>query len=490
MCFWLLPITGVPIARTTIQALSPEELENDEIKSQLTSYDLTIGDKLSHDLGAPIVFSFHREDREEDLCDDESMEPESSAPNVEDTEADMYDTLLLTEPVLLHEGEPTRAKIVGRKRDQDGNLVGRFNPNPLLNTRIYLAEFLDGHIMELGANMITDAIFNQIDDDANDIFLFKEIIGHEYDSMALTKEEKKMIDDLQLNNGTVIRNQNNIHPLYTTRGWKICVEWKDGTTSWLPLAGVKNSFPVHLAEYAINNKLQDYPAFSWWVNYTLKKKRSFLKSTKSTYSQRTHKFGIKVPRTVQEALAIDQQTGTTHWYNAIQKEMTNNKAAFQFLDDNERVPVGYKWIKCHMIFDVKMDFTRKARFVAGGHMTNPPKSITYSSVVSRDSVRIAFLLAALNDVDILSTDIGNTYLNALPREKVFTTAGPEFGSESEGKSVLIVCALYGLKSSGAAWRSHLANTLHQLGFISCVADPDVWMRSATKPMAILIMSTS
>jgi len=71
----------------------------------------------------------------------------------------------------------------------------------LLNTRIYLAEFLDGHIMELGANMITDAIFNQIDDDANDIFLFKEIIGHEYDSMALTKEEKKMIDDLQLNNG-------------------------------------------------------------------------------------------------------------------------------------------------------------------------------------------------------------------------------------------------------------------------------------------------
>lgn len=101
------------------------------------------------------------------------MEPESSAPNVEDTEADMYDTLLLTEPVLLHEGEPTRAKIVGRKRDQDGNLVGRFNPNPLLNTRIYLAEFPDGHIMELGAYVMTDTIFNQIDDDANDIFFIQ-----------------------------------------------------------------------------------------------------------------------------------------------------------------------------------------------------------------------------------------------------------------------------------------------------------------------------
>jgi hypothetical protein len=150
------------------------------------------------------------------------------------------------------------------------------------------------------------------------------------------------------------------------------VEWKDGTTSWLPLADVKNAFPVHLAEFAINNKLQDFPEFSWWVNYTLKKKRSFIKSTKSTYSQCTHKFGIKIPRTVQEALAIDQQTGTTHWYNVIQKEMMNNKAAFQFLDDNERVPVGHKWIKCHKIFDMKMEFTRKARIIAAGHMTNPP----------------------------------------------------------------------------------------------------------------------
>jgi hypothetical protein len=97
-----------------------------------------------------------------------------------------------------------------------------------------------------------------------------------------------------------------------------------------------------------------------------------------------------------------------------------------------------------MIFDVKMDFTQKARFVAGGHMKNPPQSITYSSIVSRDSMRIAFLLAALNDVDILATDIGNAYLNALPREKVYSTAGPEFGSELQGKRVLIVHALYGL----------------------------------------------
>jgi hypothetical protein len=42
-----------------------------------------------------------------------------------------------------------------------------------------------------------------------------------------------------------------------------------------------------------------------------------------------------------------------------------------------------------MFFDIKMDFTRKACFVAGGHVTNPPSNITYSSVVARDSIRIA-----------------------------------------------------------------------------------------------------
>jgi hypothetical protein len=172
-----------------------------------------------------------------------------------------------------------------------------------------------------------------------------------------------LLDDLQNKESTV--------SYYTTKGWKICVEWFDGTTSWLPMSDVKNSFPVQLAEYVIRNNLQDHPSFSWWVNYTLKRRKAFIKATKTTYSQRTHKFGNKVPKTVQEALAIDKQTKTKYWFDAIQKEMTNNKSAFQFLEDDERVQVGYKWIRRHMIFDVKMHFTRKARFVAGGHMTDP-----------------------------------------------------------------------------------------------------------------------
>ena len=76
--------------------------------------------------------------------------------------------------------------------------------------------------------------------------------------------------------------------------------------------------------------------------------------------------------------------------------------------------IGYQEIKCHMVFDIKMDgdLTRKAYFVAGGHTTEPPATSTYSSVVSHESIRLAFLIAALNDLDVFSADVGNAYLNA------------------------------------------------------------------------------
>jgi hypothetical protein len=68
-------------------------------------------------------------------------------------------------------------------------------------------------------------------------------------------------------------------------------------------------------------------------------------------------------------------------------------------------PVSSQQIPCHIVFDAKMDFPRKARFVARGHKTNPPIAHTYASVVSRDSVRIAFLIATLNDLDIMCADV-------------------------------------------------------------------------------------
>ena len=79
-----------------------------------------------------------------------------------------------------------------------------------------------------------------------------------------------------------------------------------------------------------------------------------------------------------------------------------------------------------MIFYVKLGekFRRKARLVGGGQTKTAPASITYSSVVSRDSVRIALTIAALNDLDIQACDIQNAYLTEVCRENIWTSAGP------------------------------------------------------------------
>jgi hypothetical protein len=95
-----------------------------------------------------------------------------------------------------------------------------------------------------------------------------------------------------------------------------------------------------------------------------------------------HKYGIRLPKTTAEAYKIDKETDTDYWHQPIMKEMKNNMVAFKFLEEGETIPIGLKWIPFHMIFDVKLDLTRKARFVAGGHRTDPPTQVTYLSVVT------------------------------------------------------------------------------------------------------------
>ena len=112
-------------------------------------------------------------------------------------------------------------------------------------------------------------------------------------------------------------------------------------------------------------------------------------------------------------------------------------------------------------------------------MTESPASLTYSSVVSRDLVRIALTIAALNGLKVLACDIQNNFLTAKCREKCFTRSGPEFGSD-RGKLMLITRALYGLKTISASFRSYLEETLYELGYTPTKTDPDVWLWKAVK----------
>ncbi|KAL7581422.1 hypothetical protein ACA910_022004 [Epithemia clementina (nom. ined.)] len=297
--------------------------------------------------------------------------------------------------------------------------------------------------------------------------LFKGIVAHRRLNNAVDKADQYR----QVGNKRVKKK--------TTAGWEVEIEWREGFTSWLPMKEVKATNSVELAEYAVANRIDHEPAFDWWVRPTLKRKKRLIKLSQRRHARSGYKFGIKLPCNIEEALAIDKENDNTLWYDAIMKELGKVRVAFQPLDQGSPPPSGYQQIPYHWVFDIKMDFTRKARLVARGYKVESPPASTYSSVVSRDSIRIIFLVAALNDLNTWMSDVGNAYLNAKPREKVYVILGKEFGDQA-GQYAIIVRALYGLPGSGSAYHAHYASSLRELGFESSLADPDVWRRRSTK----------
>jgi hypothetical protein len=470
LAYYILPPSCQLKIRKDVWAITADELAIPSVQAELAALDQHANSQL---LGsAPDGDStFPKPDW--DVLSHGEDEDEPFDPDQVKHEADDYTPKELDEYlsalVMIPQGRDiTWATVTRRIRDSEGQPMGKRHPNPILNTRLYEVEFPDGSTEAITANMIAENLYAQMDKEGNLYQILKEIVDHEKDHRAVTKD-----------NGWVRSGNGQQKPRITTVGWRFQVEWADGSTSWVPLKDLKESNPVEVAEYAVANQISEEAAFAWWVRPTLRKRDRIIRKVKSRYWERTHKFGIEMPKSVPGALAIDRRNGNSLWRNAIEKEMKNVMAAFEFKDDDV-MPIGHKKIDVHMIFDVKSDLTRKARLVAGGHQTDPPKESTYSSVVSRDSVRIAFTLAALNGLEVLAADIQNAYLNAGTKERVYTMAGPEFGA-NVGRPVLIVRALYGLKSSGARWRDHISGTLRSGGFKSCYADPDIWMRPNCKP---------
>ena len=153
------------------------------------------------------------------------------------------------------------------------------------------------------------------------------------------------------------------------------LDGKDKSTSWERLTGMKESYPVEVAEYAEAVGISDKPAFSWWTTHVLIKRQRIVAAVNKRYHKMTHKCGIKVPKTVEQALALDKENGNDLWWKAMQKELSVVKVAFKILDDDERPPIGSQYMKCHMVFSIKMeDFSREAHVVAGGHVVEAPKS--------------------------------------------------------------------------------------------------------------------
>ena len=160
---------------------------------------------------------------------------------------------------------------------------------------------------------------------------------------------------------------------------------------------------------------------------------------------------------VAQAYCLGITNGNNLWVDAITKETKDVSPAFNKLDNGDIFPILYQRVNYHTIFDVKMEFFhRMDRLVLGRHVTDPPSTITYASIVSMYTVRIALKLTALNVLPVQVADIQNNYITVPVTENIWKVLVPEFGEES-GSKTTILRSHYGLNSEEAVIRNHLAD---------------------------------
>lgn len=178
----------------------------------------------------------------------------------------------------------TTGKVKRQAQNQAGKMYGKANDNLILDTQEH--KFPDRTVSGYTANTIANNMMAQCNTNINHRAIMDTIIDHRTNGMEV------------LHKDWCIKKGHNCH-LKMTKGWLLCVQWKDRTTSWERLANMKESYPFEVAEYAKAYGIGRMPAFAWQVPHVLKKQGRIILAVNKRYIMRTHKFGIEIPKTVE-----------------------------------------------------------------------------------------------------------------------------------------------------------------------------------------------
>ena len=295
LSYWILPKSGIPISCNTVQKLTNLEQATAEIKTKMDTFTTNLEGKFNtisadasrsiNDVDPKKLLGLHFED--EDFLKEYHRVINSDDLQEIDNEVDesiqgeaTYTGMELGLP-RKDDGALEHAIVKRRALDVEGKPIGKPNMNPILDSRQYEVEFLNGDTEILTANTIAENLLAQVDEEGHRQMLLDEIIDH-----------CTLKDAIPISEGTFCTSAGTTRKKRTTRGWEICVRWKDGSTDWIALKDLKDSYPIELAEYATINKIEKEPSFAWWVPHVFKKRHRIISKLKSKYWQRTHKYGI------------------------------------------------------------------------------------------------------------------------------------------------------------------------------------------------------
>ena len=108
--------------------------------------------------------------------------------------------------------------------------------------------------------MIALNMMSQVDEHGHKMAIMDGIVDHRTDGSETLHKDR------------CIQKGSNKHLRKTTKGWELCVRWKDGSTSWERLAELKEAYPVQVAEHAKARGIDAMPAFAWWSPCVLRKR--------------------------------------------------------------------------------------------------------------------------------------------------------------------------------------------------------------------------
>ena len=175
------------------------------------------------------------------------------------------------------------------------------------------------------SSTIIENIYAHVDDEGRSYSILKAITNHKASDDAITKHQGFYFTP----SGVKCR-------VITTKGWKLMVEWQDGTSSWIALKDIKDAKPLEVADYASRTGLLDEPAFAWWAAHVLKKRTRLINQVKHRMVKKDLKFGVRVPNSMEEALQFDKDNGNDLWAKSIEKELKNVRVAFELLREGGR----------------------------------------------------------------------------------------------------------------------------------------------------------
>jgi len=215
MCNWVIPVSSVVLARTTIQHVTPLELQVPELRDQVKEFDIALRERLSDSnfvisgMEEPSGFYLPDIDDMEEFADSVTVprDGDGTQPEQDSFTPEGYDNMINAEIMIPKADGTIVGKVIKRAKGEDGNPIGLRNSYPLLDTREYEVLMPDGATVSYTANVIAENLYSQVDSEGRQFLMLDKISDHRKDKTAYSKD-----------NGYVISHNGNKTPRQTTQG--------------------------------------------------------------------------------------------------------------------------------------------------------------------------------------------------------------------------------------------------------------------------------